>query len=177
MPDKSVSLTVINAETATFECIYGRGCDGVCCQQGRPPVTAEERGRIDANLGKILPLLTAAQRQAIQQAGYVSRRVKSGSPMMRVLDGWCIFFNQGCALHKAGAAEGDKFRYKPAPCSLFPLEREEGTDRYYIRQHGYKGEQWTELFCLDPGQTSRRAVKSLGEEISLAQRLLDQQRG
>ena len=38
--------------------------------------------------------------------------------MMRVVDGWCVFFNQGCVLHKLGASEGDKFRYKPAPCSL-----------------------------------------------------------
>ena len=51
-----------------------------------------------------------------------------------------------------GAAEGDKFRYKPAPCSLFPLERDDD-GAWYVRQHGYKGEKW-DLFCLAPGQSA-----------------------
>ena len=50
--------------------------------------------------------------------------------MLRVQDSWCVFFNQGCVLHKVGAAEGDKYRYKPAPCALFPLGRTEKGDWY-----------------------------------------------
>jgi hypothetical protein len=170
MAGKAVSLTVINGATATFECIYGRGCDGVCCQQGRPPVSDAEKERIDANLPKFLALLTDAQRKVIEKAGYLSRRVKSGKPMLRVLGGWCIFFNEGCVLHKAGAAEGDKFRYKPAPCSLFPLQKDDDSEGYYVRQHGYKGEQWGELFCLNPKETDRLAVESLAEEMEFASR-------
>ncbi|MBY0230697.1 MAG: DUF3109 family protein [Gemmataceae bacterium] len=170
MADKRVSLAVINGATATFECIYGRGCDGICCQQGRPPVAPDEAARLDAALPKILPLLTPYQQRAVATLGYASRRLKSGKPMLRVLDGWCIFFNEGCVLHKLGAAEGDKFKYKPAPCSLFPLERDDASGDYYVRQHGYKGEQWGELFCLAPDQTDRLAVETLAEEMAFAEK-------
>ncbi len=92
--------------------------------------------------------------------------------MARLVKGWCVFFHQGCVLHRAGAAEGDKFRYKPAACALFPLERDE-RDRWYVRQRGFKGERW-DLFCLDPKASPVRAADSLREEIGLAQRFTDQ---
>ena len=135
MASKKSALPVLNGAEATFECIYGRGCDGVCCQKGRPPVTAQEQERIDDNLEKFLPHRTPAARKAAEQDGYLSKRIKAGMPMLRVIDGWCIFFNEGCVLHKVGAVEGDKFRYKPAPCSLFPLEQDDN-DQWYVRQHG-----------------------------------------
>jgi hypothetical protein len=169
MASKKTALTVLNLNDATFECIYGRGCDGICCQNGRPPVSAAEEARINANLDKFLVQLSDKQRKAIEQDGYLSRRVKSGKPMLRVLDGWCIFFNGGCVLHKVGMQEGDKFRYKPAPCSLFPLERDDDDGAWYVRQHGYKGEKW-DLFCLAPGQAAVPAAQSLEEELALAQR-------
>jgi hypothetical protein len=172
MPSKKTALPVLNLAETTYECIYGRGCDGICCQNGRPPVSAEEKARIDANLATFLPHLDDKQREAIEKGGYLSRRIKSGKPMLRVLDGWCIFFNKGCVLHKVGAQQGDKFRYKPAPCSLFPLERDE-EDRWYVRQHGYKGEQW-DLFCLAPGFSSVPAEQSLQEEIAFARRREEQ---
>jgi hypothetical protein len=78
-------------------------------------------------------------------------------------------------LHKVGAAEGDHFRYKPAPCSLFPLEQDDH-DRWYVRQHGYQGEQW-DLFCLAPGFSSVPAAESLGEELALARRLAEESAG
>ncbi len=166
---KKTTLPVLNLHEVTFECIYGRGCDGICCQNGRPPVAAEEAARLDANLHKFLPLVTDKARQVIERDGYVSRRRKSGMPMLRVVDGWCVFFNGGCVLHKVGAAEGDKFAYKPAPCSLFPLEQD-SNDNWYVRQHGYKGEQW-DLFCLEPGCSKTPAAKSLKEELAFAERL------
>ncbi len=168
MPGKKTTLPVLNLNEATFECIYGRGCEGVCCQNGRPPVSAAEQARIDANLEKFLPHLSAAARKAVEKDGYLSRRVKAGMPMLRVLGGWCVFFNEGCVLHKVGAAEGDKFRYKPAPCSLFPLEHDDHGN-WYVRQHGYQGEQW-DLFCLAPSQSTTPAAKSLKEELAFAER-------
>jgi hypothetical protein len=168
-----VSLTVLNLDTATFECTYGRGCEGICCQNGRPPVSTEESARIEKNLPKFMPHLTPQARQLIQQHGFVSRRMKSGKPMLRVVGGWCVFFHQGCVLHKVGAAEGDKFKYKPAPCALFPLERDDASGHLYVRQHGYKGEQW-DLFCLDPGNTSIKAAESLAEELAYAKRLVSE---
>jgi hypothetical protein len=169
--NQKTALPVLNLSEATFECIYGRGCDGICCRNGRPPVSAAEQERIDANLDKLLPLLSARQRQAVEQDGYLSRRIKSGKPMLRVLDGWCIFFHEGCVLHKAGMQEGDKFRYKPAPCSLFPLERDDD-GAWYVRQHGYKGEKW-DLFCLAPGQSAVPAEAALQEELAFVRRRME----
>jgi hypothetical protein len=160
------SLPVINLSEAKFECVYGRGCEGICCQNGRPPVEPEESARIDENLAKFLPHLRPEARALIEREGYLSRRTKLGLPMMRVQGGWCVFFHQGCVLHKVGAEEGDKYRYKPAPCALFPLARDE-EDRWYVRQWGYKTEEW-DVFCLNPGASPVSAAESLKDEVELA---------
>ncbi len=160
-------LEVLNLAGTTFECIYGRGCDGICCQNGRPPVRPDEANRIDQNLSKFLPHLRPEARAIVEREGYASRRMKAGMPMLRVVGSWCIFFNEGCVLHKVGAVEGDRFRYKPAPCSLFPLEHDDH-GKWYVRQHGYKGEQW-DLFCLAPAQSPVPAAESLAGEIAFAE--------
>src|SRR5262245_31742587 len=118
-------LPVINLSQARYECIFGRGCEGICCRNGRPPIYPEEVERIDANLDKFIPEMRPDAAAVLQKNGYLSQRRKTGLPMLRVTGGWCIFFNQGCVLHKVGAAEGDKYRYKPAACALFPLSRDE----------------------------------------------------
>ena len=93
--------------------------------------------------------------------------------MLRVVDGWCVFFHQGCVLHTVGAAEGDKYRYKPAPCALFPLARN-SKDEWYIRQHGYENEPW-DLFCLAPEASPLPAAESLQEELAMAKRYTDEE--
>jgi len=168
---RKTALPVLNLAEVTFECTFGKGCEGICCQNGRPPVKPHEQQRIDENLHKFLPHLTVQARKAVEQAGYLSRRIKAGSPMLRVVGGWCIFFNAGCVLHKVGLIEGDRFRYKPAPCSLFPLERDD-EDNWYVRQHGYKGEQW-DLFCLAPGWSKVPARLGLRRELAFAKQLAD----
>src|SRR5262249_56732251 len=95
-------------------------------------------------------------------------RGRPGEPTVRKADGWCVFFNQGCVLHRCGAAEGDKFKYKPAVCSLFPIQQDEH-DQWYVRQKGFKKEKW-DLFCLDPKTSSVPARESLQEELALAER-------
>jgi len=170
---KKTTLPVLNLHEVTFECTFGRGCDGVCCRNGRPPVSAEEAARLDANLGKFLPLLSPRARRAVEEGGYASRRVKAGMPMLRVVDGWCVFFHQGCVLHKVGALEGDMYRYKPAACALFPLARDE-QDRWYVRQWGYKGEEW-DIFCLNPEASPLPAANSLQSEIELARFYTEQE--
>jgi hypothetical protein len=162
------SLPVINLAEAKYECIFGRGCDGICCHNGRPGVYPEEIERIDGALTRFLDELRPEARAVIEKHGYMSKRIRLGLPMMRVADGWCIFFNQGCVLHKVGAAEGDKYRYKPAACALFPLARDE-SDRWYVRQKGLKDERW-DLFCLDPASSPMPAAESLREEVALAMR-------
>lgn len=162
------SLPVVNLSEAKFECIYGRGCDGICCQNGRPGVYPDEVKRLDANLSKFLPELRPEGRKVIEKSGYLSGRRKDGLPMLRVVGGWCVFFNQGCVLHKVGAAEGDKYQYKPAPCSLFPLAKT-ASGAWYVRQKGLEGEEWN-LFCLDPKTSPLPAAVSLQDEIQLAAR-------
>lgn len=162
------SLPVLNLNEAKFECIFGRGCDGICCQNGRPGLYPDELERVSENLDKFLPHLRPEAREVVEETGYVSRRLRSGLPMLRVVGGWCVFFNQGCVLHKVGATEGDKYRYKPAACALFPLARTPDGD-WYVRQLGYRTEEWN-LFCLEGSANTLPASESLAEEIALAER-------
>jgi hypothetical protein len=166
----AISLPVVNLAEAKFECIFGRGCDGLCCQNGRPGLYPEEIERLDEALEKFLPELRPEARAVIEESGYRSRRTKGGLPMLRVVDGWCVFFHQGCVLHKVGAAEGDKYRYKPAHCALFPLARTESGD-WYVRQKGLEDEKW-DLFCLDPCSSPMPASQSLRDEVLLAARYM-----
>jgi hypothetical protein len=165
---------ILNLEQARFECTYGRGCEGECCRNGRPAIYPEDGERIDANLHKVLPELRPEARRMIEKRGYRSGLITLGLPMMRMSRGWCVFFNQGCVLHKVGAAEGDRNRYKPSVCSLFPIEQD-AQDRWYVRQKGYKGEKW-DLFCLDPASSPVRAADSLRDEIELVRRFDEAER-
>jgi hypothetical protein len=167
------SLPVVNLSEAKFECIFGRGCDGICCQNGRPGIYPDEAERIEGNLDKFLPHLRPKARAVIKKEGHLSKRTRGGLPMLRVVDGWCVFFHQGCVLHKVGALEGDMYRYKPAACALFPLARDE-QDRWYVRQWGYKGEEW-DIFCLNPEASPLPAANSLQSEIELARFYTEQE--
>lgn len=165
-------LPILNLAEATFDCTFGRGCDGVCCREGRPPVDADDVRRIEGDLGTFLPLLRPEARALVGQKGYLTRRHRHGRPVLRVAAGWCVFFNQGCVLHKVGALRGDRFRYKPALCALFPIQADE-QDRWYVRQKGFKGERW-DLACLDPGASARPAADSLRDEIALARQYAEE---
>jgi hypothetical protein len=81
-----------------------------------------------------------------------------------------FFFNKGCVLHKIGGEDGDSYQYKPVQCALFPLDKDVDTDEWYVRQWGYKDEEW-DLFCLNPKQSKRPAVDALAAEIELAERI------
>src|SRR6516162_1452252 len=105
------SLPVLNLNEAKFECIFGRGCEGICCQEGKPPVSEDDIARIEQAMPKVMPLLREEARKKIETAGYLSNWRKQGQPTLRVAAGWCIFFNQGCVLHKLGMVEGDSFKY------------------------------------------------------------------
>lgn len=172
--EHAIELRVVNLDTATYECTFGRGCDGVCCRDGRPLVYPEEILSLAENLGRFLPLLRPRARAVVEKQGFVSNRRRLGQRLMRVVEGWCVFFNAGCVLHRVGALEGDKYRYKPAVCSLFPLQQNEH-DEWYIRQHGFENEKWN-LFCLDPNNSIVPAANSLRDELALAKRFDDEAR-
>ena len=160
-----VALTVVNLDTARFECTFGRGCDGKCCQNGRPSLGPDEVARIDGLRDRLLPRLRPSARKVVEAEGFLSRRTKLGRPMLRVEGGWCVLFHNGCELHHLGAEDGASYQYKPTQCALFPLEPH-GDGTYYVRQHGYEGERW-DLFCLDPNQPAR-AGENLGAEVAYA---------
>ena len=167
------SLQVINLAEARFECTYGRGCEGSCCREGRPLVYPEEIDRLQANMKRFRTMLRPEAQKVIEKKGFLTKRRRLGERFLRSAAGWCVFFNQGCVLHKVGAEEGDRFKYKPAVCALFPIQMDE-QDRWYVRQRGYKREKW-DLFCLDPASTSVPAAESLQAEIALAQRFADEE--
>ncbi len=168
MTRNSLPLVVVNAATATFDCSFGRGCDGLCCKNGRPSVNPDEADRIQRNLAKFLPHLRPDARKLIEKQGFLSRRTKLGRPMVRVSQTWCVFFNRGCVLHKVGAEEGDAYQYKPVQCALFPLEKDASKGEWYVRQWNYRGEAW-DLFCLNPKNATRTASESLADEIAIAE--------
>jgi len=115
--------------------------------------------------------MSPAARTLVEKNGFLSNRMKAGSRMLRVVDGWCVFFNQGCVLHKLGAADGDAYRYKPVICGLFPLDRNEKGE-WYVRQRDYEDEDW-DLFCLNPKESSKSAAVTLQAEIKLLKRITD----
>jgi Fe-S-cluster containining protein len=163
------SLTVVNAETATFECTFGRGCEGLCCKNGRPSVTAYEQERIEAALPKVLARLRPEARRVVEKQGWLTDRTKIGLPMVRVVKSWCVFFNQGCVLHSVGEADGSFAKIKPIQCVMFPLEpNDDGT--WYVRQWGIEGEQW-DIFCLNPANSTKKAIDTLAPEIAVAEEL------
>jgi hypothetical protein len=163
------SLPVVNAETATFDCIFGRGCEGICCKDGRPCTYDDERQRINDNLDKFLPEMRPEAAAVARRDGVASNRLKFGGKSLRVVGGWCIFFNQGCVLHTVGHREGDAYKYKPYVCAVFPLHP---YSQYKIRQWGYDNEKW-DLFCLNPKATEKKATETLESEIALVTRYLE----
>lgn len=172
---KTVPLPILNLAEARFECTFGRGCDGVCCRAGRPALYPEDVAAIEPHLAKFLPLLRPAARAVAERGGvFLPRRRRFGRRLFRVVHGWCIFFHEGCVLHKVGAIEGDKYRYKPSLCALFPIQQDRH-DNWFVRQKGYKGEKW-DLFCLDPANSTVPAVSSLQDEIALAKRYDDEEK-
>ena len=166
-----ISLTLVNGDTARFECTFGRGCEGICCKNGRPSVSGKEVLAITGVLPKVLPHLRPEARRLIEDGGFTSKRTKLDQPMLRVIDSWCVFFNAGCVLHKVGVEDGDAYQYKPIQCALFPLEQNRDGD-WYVRQWGYEGEKW-DLFCLNPKASKKKPTETLKEETELAASLAE----
>lgn len=161
-------LTVLNLDTARFECVYP-SCGGGCCKESRPPVEPGEEARIRKNLRRFLPLMRPRARAVVERGDFRTSRLKAGRPMLAVVDRYCVFWNDGCVLHKVGASEGDKNRYKPGTCITFPLDQEKEGE-WYVRQWGSFDEAW-DLACLDPRASKKRAGTSLAEEIAFAERV------
>jgi hypothetical protein len=162
-------VEVANLATAHFDCVYPT-CGGICCMNGRPAVEVAEQATIRANLPRLLPLLRPHARRLVEKSGFLSDQEKDGLPTLKVSQGWCAFWNDGCVLHQLGASEGDRFKYKPWRCALFPLTRDRKSGEWYVRQRGERGEAW-DLFCLHPGESPKTADATLATEVAHLQKL------
>jgi Fe-S-cluster containining protein len=167
-------IKFLNLDEARFECTFGRGCEGICCRNGRPPVRTDEAERIDSVLDRALPLMRPEAQALVKREGYLSNRQKYGAPALRVAGGWCVFFHRGCVLHVLGMEDGETHRHKPTACSLFPLERDKN-DHWYVRQAGYLNEQWNELPCLNPTDATPLARDTMKEELEIAKKVTDEE--
>jgi hypothetical protein len=136
-------------------------------------VDPDEIEHIQENLEKFLPHLRPEARRRIERTGFMTNRTKEGRRTLAVEKTWCVFFNEGCVLHKVGLIEGDKFRYKPWQCATFPLTPVRGgrnAKEWYVRQWNQRGEAW-DLFCLNPAESPKPAAGTLAEETAHVQRL------
>jgi hypothetical protein len=163
---KQAKLEIENLDKAHFDCVFPV-CGGVCCKNGRPGLEPKEIAAVDANLAKFLPHLRPKARKRIEQRGFLTTRKKEGCPTLAVSEGWCVFHNEGCVLHKVGALEGDRWKYKPWRCIVFPLSRDPKTARWHVRQWKFRGEAW-DLFCLNPKESPKKASETLAGEIEFA---------
>lgn len=165
-------LTVLNAETARFECVFPT-CGGACCKGSRPPATPAEVAHLEALLPRVLERLRPSARRTIEKRGFVTRRKKSGNATVAIDGGECVFFHEGCTLHVLAVEEGlDRFAHKPWACTIFPLERHDA-QTWHVRQHGEHGEAWTELPCLAPTASEKLGMRTLGPELTFAAELAE----
>lgn len=167
---RPTKLNILNLETATFKCVFPI-CGGACCKDGEPGVEPAEIAKIEANLEKFRPHLRPAAQEYLRHNYFMSDKIKAGRRSLPVVEDWCVFFNEGCILHKVGAVEGDKFAYKPWLCVTFPLERNSGED-WHIAQWGQYDEDW-QIFCLNPAETALKGAETLQDEIAFAEGIVD----
>lgn len=167
---RRVSLPLLNLSEARYECIFGRGCEGICCQDAKPMLYPDEVERIDAHIDRISERLRPEAQRVLEKKGYLDGRSEPELPILRTVEKWCIFFNKGCVLHTLGAEEGDSYKYKPRVCAWFPLWHDK-KGNWYVRQKGYKGEAY-DLFCIDPAVTTKPAAETLSEEMKLVKQFL-----
>jgi hypothetical protein len=174
-PKKKTSLPVFtNLDTARFKCVYP-SCGGLCCRQSRPPVEPAEAKRIADNLHRVIDHMRPSARRAVEKNGFLTKRIKSKRQMISINDEYCVFYNEGCVLHRLGAGEGDSTKYKPWVCIAFPLDtaaksKGETDEKWEVRQWGNKGEAW-DLFCLNPKEANVLPRKSLAFEIDFVRSL------
>jgi len=76
----ATSLPVLNLSEATFECMFGRGSEGISCQTGRPMFYPEDIERVDASLGKFLLEMGPEARALVEKQAYLSKRYKRAIP-------------------------------------------------------------------------------------------------
>lgn len=127
---------------SSWECIFGRGCQGVltgpapelvqgCCSYGAHFTGDDDVARVEAAAAE----LTAEQWQ-FRSKGLgrgVVKRNRQGETVTRLVEDACVFLNRpgwpggaGCALHRAALERGSEpLTLKPDVCWQLPLRRED----------------------------------------------------
>lgn len=116
-------------------------CKGACCVEGDSgaPLLEEEVEKLEDVRKKVLPLLTAEGRAAIEAQG-VAVRDKDGDLGTPLIDGgacaYITYGSDGCALC---ALQG---LYKPISCHLYPIRVEDYGEFTAVNYH-----QWDICHC------------------------------
>ena len=127
-----------------WECIFGRGCQGVltgpapelvqgCCSYGAHFTDDEDVARVEA----AAETLSDDQWQfaKIGRKRGIVKTQRDGTRISRLVDGACVFLNRpgfpagpGCALHQVALERGvEPLELKPEVCWQLPLRREDTT--------------------------------------------------
>lgn len=128
-----------------WECIYGRGCQGVltgpaaefeqgCCSYGAHFTGQEDSERVEAAARTLSDEQWQWKSTAARRGGPL-RRSKTGEATTRLVEDACIFLNRpgfpggaGCALHRAALEGGVPPRtLKPDVCWQLPFRRDDAT--------------------------------------------------
>jgi hypothetical protein len=128
--------------TSRWNCIYGRGCQGVltepapelvhgCCSYGAHLVDGKDARRVEKAARTLGPDDWQFHDHGIKRG--VLKKNKRGETVTRVVDGACVFLNRqgfptgpGCALHQAALRRNkNPLTLKPEVCWQLPLRRED----------------------------------------------------
>ncbi|NGO72066.1 hypothetical protein [Streptomyces boncukensis] len=149
--------------TSRWNCIFGRGCQGItegratdgCCTLGAHFADEEDEQRVAGHVARLTPELWQFH-GAAQQSGWTEVN-EDGERQTRRYGGACIFNNRpdfpggpGCALHTLALREGrEPLETKPDVCWQVPIRRTyewvelpDGEDVLYVTIGEYDRRAW-----------------------------------
>ena len=131
--------------TSSYECIFGRGCQGVltaptpelvqgCCSYGAHFTDDADVANVKERAATLAD--EHWQFRKIGLARGVTKTTRDGEVATRLVEDACIFLNRpgfaggaGCALHVAALDRGERpLDYKPQVCWQLPMRREDEDD-------------------------------------------------
>lgn len=150
--------------TSQWNCIYGRGCQGItkdkpqngCCSLGAHFSDEEDEARVTKYVARLTPELW--ENYELGRKKWIEKD-EDGDRKTRVLKGGCIFLNSpgfagggGCALHHLASATGKSItKTKPDVCWQLPVRRDyewrkfpDGSKRLIVTIEEYTRQGWGE---------------------------------
>ena len=147
--------------TSSWNCIYGRGCQGIeegkadqgCCASGAHFTDSKDISRVKKYVEKLTP--ETWENYEIARKNWIEK--EDGQKKTRTIKSGCVFLNSkhfkggaGCALHQYADNNGLSItETKPDVCWQLPIKRdfewrklEDGTKRFIISIEEYKRSDW-----------------------------------